>query len=73
MITNHQQTTSKPPQNSKKRPQTTSKQPQPPITATIYEKIKIQSFKDDILQNLCENIIEIFDAELATLKLNVKL
>ena len=31
---------------------------------TIYEKIKIQSFKDNILQNLCEYISEIFDAEL---------
>ena len=34
----------------------------------ISEKIKIQSFKDNILQNLCENIIEIFDAELVNLK-----
>ena len=35
---------------------------------TIYEKIKIQSFKGNILQNLRENIIEIFDAELANSK-----
>ena len=35
---------------------------------TIYEKIQIQSFKDDILQNLRENIIEIFDAELVNFK-----
>ena len=34
----------------------------------ISEKIKIQSFKDNILQNLRENIIEIFDAELANFK-----
>ena len=31
---------------------------------TIYEKIKIQSFKDDILQNLGQNIIELFNTEL---------
>ena len=35
---------------------------------TIYEKIKIQSFKDNILQNLRENIIEIFNTELANFK-----
>ena len=35
---------------------------------TIYEKIKIQSFKDNILQNLREIIIEIFDAELVNFK-----
>ena len=35
---------------------------------TIYEKIKIQSFKDNILQNPCENIIEIFDTELVKFK-----
>ena len=35
---------------------------------TIYEKIKIQSLKDDILQNLCENIIEIFNTELVNFK-----
>ena len=35
---------------------------------TISEKIKIQSFKDNILQNLHENIIEIFDAELNNFK-----
>ena len=34
----------------------------------ISEKIKIQSFKDNILQNLRENIIEIFDAELVNFK-----
>ena len=34
----------------------------------ISEKIKIQSFKDNILQNLRENIIEIFDAELINFK-----
>ena len=31
---------------------------------TIYEKIKIQSFKDNILQNLGQNIIELFNTEL---------
>ena len=35
---------------------------------TISEKIKIESFKDNILQNLRENIIEIFDAELVNFK-----
>ena len=35
---------------------------------TIYEKIKIQSFKDNILQNPRENISEIFDFELVILK-----
>ena len=35
---------------------------------TISEKLKIQSFKDNILQNLHENIIEIFDAELNNFK-----
>ena len=35
---------------------------------TISEKIKIQSFKDNILQNLRKNIIEIFDAELVNFK-----
>ena len=35
---------------------------------TISEKLKIQSFKDNVLQNLCENIIEIFDAELVNVK-----
>ena len=34
----------------------------------ISKKIKIQSFKDNILQNLRENIIEIFDAELINFK-----
>ena len=34
----------------------------------ISEKIKIQSFKDNILQNLRENIIEIFDAKLVNFK-----
>ena len=34
----------------------------------ISEKITIQSFKDNILQNLRENIIEIFDAELVNFK-----
>ena len=34
----------------------------------ISEKIKIQSFKDNILQNLRKNIIEIFDAELVNFK-----
>ena len=34
----------------------------------ISEKIKIQSFKNNILQNLRENIIEIFDAELVNFK-----
>ena len=34
----------------------------------ISEKINIQSFKDNILQNLRENIIEIFDAELVNFK-----
>ena len=37
-------------------------------TDAISEKIKIQSFKDNILQNLRENIIEIFDAELVNFK-----
>ena len=32
------------------------------------EKIKLQSFKDNILQNLRENSIEIFDAELVKFK-----
>ena len=35
---------------------------------TIFEKIKIESFKDNILQNLRENIIEIFDAKLVNFK-----
>ena len=35
---------------------------------TISEKMKIQSFKDNILQNLRENIIEIFNTELANFK-----
>ena len=35
---------------------------------TIYEKIIIQSFKGNILQNLRENIIEIFDTELVNFK-----
>ena len=35
---------------------------------TIYEKIMIQRFKDNILQNLRENIIEIFDTELVNFK-----
>ena len=35
---------------------------------TIYEKIKIQSFRDNILQNLRENIIEIFNTELVNFK-----
>ena len=35
---------------------------------TIYEKIMIQSFKDNILQNLRENIIQIFDTELVNFK-----
>ena len=39
---------------------------------TIYEKIKIQNFKDNILQNLHENIIEIFDAELVNFKAQCK-
>ena len=34
----------------------------------ISEKMKIQSFKDNILQNLRENIMEIFDAELVNFK-----
>ena len=34
----------------------------------ISEKIKIQNLKDNILQNFRENIIEIFDAELANFK-----
>ena len=34
----------------------------------ISEKIKIQSFKDNILQNLRKNIIEIFAAELVNFK-----
>ena len=34
----------------------------------ISEKNKIQSFKDNILQNLRQNIIEIFDAELINFK-----
>ena len=34
----------------------------------ISEKIKIQSFKDNILQNLRENIVEIFDAQLVNFK-----
>ena len=39
---------------------------------TIYEKIKIQSFKDNILQNLRENIIEIFNTELVNFKAECK-
>ena len=35
---------------------------------TISEKIRIQSFKDNILQNLRESIIEIFDEELVNFK-----
>ena len=35
---------------------------------TIYEKIKIQSFKGNILKNLRENIIEIFNTELVNFK-----
>ena len=35
---------------------------------TIYKKIKIQSFKDNILQNLRKNIIEILDTELVNVK-----
>ena len=35
---------------------------------TVSEKIKIQSFQENILQNLRENIIEIFDAELVNFK-----
>ena len=34
----------------------------------ISKKIKVQNFKDNILQNLRENIIEIFDAELVNFK-----
>ena len=34
----------------------------------ISEKIKIQSFKDIISQNLRENILETFDAELINFK-----
>ena len=34
----------------------------------IYEKIKIQRCKDNILQNLRENIIEIFNTELVNFK-----
>ena len=34
----------------------------------FMKKIKIQSFKDNILQNLCENIIEIFDTKLINFK-----
>ena len=34
----------------------------------IYEKIKIQCFTYNILQNLRKNITEIFDAELANFK-----
>ena len=37
-------------------------------TDTVYEKIKIQSFKDNILQNLRENIIKIFNTELVNFK-----
>ena len=35
---------------------------------TVYEKIKIQSFKGNILQNIRENIIEIFNTELVNFK-----
>ena len=35
---------------------------------TISEKMKIQSFKDNILQNLRENIIKIFNTELVNFK-----
>ena len=35
---------------------------------TIWEKIKIQSFKDNNLQNLRENISEIFDPQLVNFK-----
>ena len=34
----------------------------------ISEKIKIRSFKENILQNFRENIIEIFDTELVNFK-----
>ena len=32
------------------------------------QTVKVQSFKDNILQNLCENIIEIFNTELVNFK-----
>ena len=34
---------------------------------TNYEKIKIQSLKDKMFQNLRENISEIFDTKLTTI------
>ena len=35
---------------------------------TQYEKIKVESFKENILQNLRKNIREIFDYEFTILK-----
>ena len=35
---------------------------------TKYEKIKVESFKENILQNLQNNIKEIFDSEFTILK-----
>ena len=37
-------------------------------TVTQYEKIKVKSFKEDILQNLRNNIKEIFDREFTIFK-----
>ena len=39
---------------------------------TQYEKIKVESFKENILQNLRNNIKEIFDSEFTIFKSNVK-
>ena len=36
--------------------------------ATIYQKNKSKSFKETILQNLCNNTKEIFDIKFATFK-----
>ena len=37
-------------------------------TITQHEKIKVESFKDNILQNLRNNIKEIFDSEFTIFK-----
>ena len=37
-------------------------------TTTQYEKLKVESFKENILQNLRYNIKEIFDSEITIVK-----
>ena len=39
---------------------------------TQYEKIRVKSFKEKVLQNLRNNIKEIFDSELPSPNLNVR-